>query len=203
MALLPARSLTLDGTPSVRLANLSARHSSSSAISAVSSVGGVDGWADDAEAEADGFDAEAPPAQVDPAVAARAMEHASQLKGVDGFDLQPQAKPGPPLAPATPGALTPAPSAAAARPVKLRIEQGGPSDVAVVSVMCRLAKIKRPGQLYYYQEPRDGIFIFGDNAVDLPPGAPRLQMHCGRVVSRVVSRAASRAAQTLCLRFGA
>jgi hypothetical protein len=29
----------------------------------------------------------------------------------------------------------------------LRIEMGGPSAVAVVSVMCRLAKIKRPGAL--------------------------------------------------------
>ena len=106
------------------------------------SVGGVDGWADDVPA-ADGFQAPAP-AQVDPAVTARAMEHAAHISGVDGFELEPAAaKP----AAAKPEAAAPAPPAAPEGPEVLRIEQGGPSGVAVVTVLCRLAKIKRPGQL--------------------------------------------------------
>jgi hypothetical protein len=132
-----------DGTPSVRLAG----RLSSKAFSTVSSlsIDGVDGWAADA-VEADGFDAGAAESQaareVDPAVAARAMEHASSITGVDGFELGP-AKPRP--ATLEPEATGQAPPAAEPEKEMLRVEVGGPSAVAVVPMLCRLSKIKRPG----------------------------------------------------------
>jgi hypothetical protein len=193
MASTSTRTLSLDGTPSVRLANLSRAQRTPSALE---SVDGVDGWAE-ADVEADGFDAdETAPSEPDHAAAERATEHAAGISGVDGFEIEP-ARPQTRQGNAETEAAGPAPPAQPAGPEMLRIEMGGPSAVAVVSVMCRLAKIKRPGalafrpdcfvmcadaalsrcagQLYPYQKPRNGCFFFGATAVDLPPGAPLLR----------------------------
>lgn len=142
-AMASTRTLTLDGTPSVRLASLSRSRRTSSAQE---SVGGVDGWAA-ADAEADGFEVdETTPAEPDPAVAERATEHAASISGVDGFDTEP-ARPQARQRNAEIEAAGPATPEQPAGPEMLRVEMGGPSAVAVVSVMCRLAKIKRPGAL--------------------------------------------------------
>ena len=128
----------VDGTPSVRLAGL-ARSTAGS-----DTFGGVDGWAVDA-VEADGFSAEAPDAakEGDPLAAARAEEHAAGITGVDGFEIEPAVLARP--AAKEPKAAGPAAPAVPEGPERLRIEVGGPSAVAVVPMLCRLSKIKRPG----------------------------------------------------------
>ena len=132
----------VDGTPSVRLAGRLSGLARSSADS--ETFGGVDGWVTDA-VEADGFSAEAPAAarkEVDTAAAARAVQQAADITGVDGFEIEPAAK-------ASPGkeakAAGPAAPAVPQGPELLRVEVGGPSAVAVVPMLCRLSKIKRPG----------------------------------------------------------
>jgi hypothetical protein len=82
----------VDGTPSVRLAGRLSGLARSSAGS--ETFGGVDGWVTDA-VEADGFSAEAPAAarkEVDTAAAARAVQHAADITGVDGFEIEPAVK---------------------------------------------------------------------------------------------------------------
>ena len=185
----------VDGTPSVRLAGRLSGLSRSTAGS--ETFDGVDGWAADA-VEADGFSTEAPTAdkEVDlAAAAARAVEYASGISGVDGFEIEPADKAH--AAAKEPQAGGPAAPAVPTGPELLRIEVGGPSAVAVVPMLCRLSKIKRPGapparryrvsehslqrlycssagKLFPYKKPRNGCFVFGATAVDLAPGAPRL-----------------------------
>ena len=188
-----------DGTPSVRLAGRLSGLARSTAGS--ETFGGVDGWAADA-VEADGFSTEAPAAETEvdhAAAAARAVEYASGISGVDGFEIEPAGKAH--AAAKEAQAAKPAAPAVPAGPELLRVEVGGPSAVAVVPMLCRLSKIKRPGappaqrrrqsgepsdllylaacccagKLFPYKKPRNGCFVFGATAVDLAPGTPRLR----------------------------
>jgi hypothetical protein len=40
-----------------------------------------------------------------------------------------------------------------------------------------LLRLCASGKLFPYKKPRNGCFVFGATAVDLSPGAPRMQLH--------------------------